>query len=700
MDGSGIQAGGIAALLGPDGALPAGRLPEAVRRAGPVVALDVFDTLVERVIRPEHVKILACDRLARLAGLEGADAAALYARRARIEAALCRAALAEAGESEFRHAEMALALHQELRAEGLLPHMPDADAFCALALRAEMAVERQVLRAKPAALEALRAARATGRRVLLISDFYLPRAALASLLEDCGIAPPLYEALHVSCESWASKRSGRLYGMVLADAGCAAGEVTMFGDNPHSDHAMARARGLDAVLVGDPARAAFYASEPADVTRRAPLRAALRRLAEDPGAPSAHLRQAVPALLLFAERLHRAARRRGLAHLFFLAREGQVLREAFEAHQDALGLRGEERIATHYVLASRRACYAASLRPLEEEDFTALFAQYRRISARDFLRSLGIDGHAADGLLAPLGAAAQEVQPDFPSSDAFRILRADSLFANAYEVRRTTQRDLLRDYVASFGVDLRAHPLALVDCGWKGSIQDFFRASLPPEIGVEGFYLGLLCIGQDVSAKQGVLFSNLGGPSPGFFTFAENRSLFEVLLCADHGSTAFYAREEDGRAAPVLEDDPTERAFIDQVAMPVARDALACFRELAALRAMTALPEAAWARAVERIHASLVFRPWLPAAAWLAAARHREGFGVFHLSAMTRPPAASPLQRMRFLARLLRRPRTVLGDAFWPAAMLHAQGGRLLVAAYRLARRLRGGPLGPRGRAR
>lgn len=658
--------------------------------AGPVVALDVFDTLVERNVRPEHVKILACDRLVQQLGLDRACGLDLYARRQRIESALGRRALGEVGEAEFRHAEMAEELHAELRASGLLPGGLDAAKFAAAALRAELAVERQVLRAKPGALHALQAARSAGMRVLLVSDFYMPGPALAGLLASVGIAPPLYDSLHVSCERMASKRSGRLFDLVLAETGCAASDVTMFGDNPHSDVAMAAGRGLRAVLVQDEARIAFYASDAAEVTQPRRLLDRLRALVEASDAPATHLRHAVPALLLFTERLYRAARRQGLRHIFFLAREGQLLERMFNAYQDALGDEVPDRIATHYLLVSRRACYAASLAPLAGERFEGLFAHYRRISLRAFCSSLGFSAADTAGIAARLARDPDAVEPDFPNSDTFRALRADPDFATLYEAHRTEQRDYLRSYLAGFGVDLLRHPLSVVDCGWKGSIQDFLRGALPPEVEVQGFYVGLIGVGQDVSTKAGLLFSNVGGLSPDYLVFAENRSLFEVLLCADHGSAAGFERGLDGRIRAVLEDDPVERRFVEETTLPVARDAEQVFRALAATRATTAIRRAAWERMVAETHAGLVFRPWLPNVSWLMEAQHRESFGVFHLSRLTGGGTASIRERLRFLAELLRRPRQVIAGSFWPASMLYAHGGRPLVYGYALMRRLRG----------
>lgn len=675
-----------------DGRLPSvistGDLAETCRLAGPTIALDVFDTLVERSIRPEHVKILAADRLVRRLGLPHVCGLDVYRRRQHIERELGRRAMADHGEAEFRHADMAHELHAELAVAGLLPARITSDLFSQAALRAELAVERQVLRPKKEVIAALEDARRNGKRVVFISDFYLSSVDLSGLLASAGITRELYDALFVSCDQMASKRSGRLFDRVLDLLGVGAAEVTMFGDNPHSDVAMARSKGIAAVQIRDDEQVSFYETAAADVTAADRLFSKVYSITEAQDAPASHLRHAVPALMLFTERLYSSARQRGLKHLFFLAREGQLLKEMFDIYQDAMAIDDIDRIETHYILASRRACYVASLGPLPSENFHGLFAQYRRISLHDFCRSLGFATAEINYIASKLQIDPHHIEPDFASSTIFKRLIADQTFSERYESIRKEQRENLREYIFGFGVDLNSNTLALVDCGWKGSIQDFIRRALPDDVSIEGFYIGLLSAGQDLHCKTGLLFSNKKGITDYFFAYAENKSLFEVLLCADHGSALSYRKGDDGRVVVELDNDPVEDRFVADKARPIALDALAAFRELAAARSMTAVPNRTWERLVVKTHSALVYRPWRGHAAWLLEARHRESFGVFHLSEINKTPTTL-LGRLRFLSRLAREPRKLLNESFWPAATLYAHGGRPIVVLYALARQMR-----------
>jgi len=652
------------------------------RQPGSVIAFDVFDTLVRRTVNPEKVKLLALDRLRHRLALSGINTAGLYRLRHRIETELCRANADAHGELEFRFADMARALHQELLAARIVPAPSDPDDFVEALFDCELGMERSVLHPIPEVVAALAAAQAGGRTVILISDFYLPASRLRTLLAGVGVsvAP---DRVFVSCDRMASKRSGRIFPIVAEQLGVAPADMVMVGDNPHSDGAMAKAGGLTSVLLNAQANHAFYTSAAADPSLWPNAEQAFRSVMEASGAAETRaMRMVAPALLLFIERLYRQARRNGYHHLFFLAREGQLLQDLFEAHQTALGLSGEARIATHYLTVSRRACFLCSLRPLDEEDFAGLFANYQRISLADFLNSLRFTADEVIGFAKELDLDAARCEEDFPTSETFARLRALPRFRNAYEDRRSEQRGNFLAYLDQFGVDLTAHPLVLVDVGWKGTIQDFIRAIVPPAVDIQGFYLGLLSAGQSVANKTGLLFSNVGGVTSGFFVYGENRSLFEILLYADHGSAHGYVRGPDGRVNVTLDDNADEAAFVRTYVKPIADDLINTVKALDQARGLYCISDNQWEEFAKDAHGNLVFSPWNGTLGWLVNARHRENFGVFGISTFGSERSPSLQERLSFLVRLLRGPRHVLGGSFWPSFTLYQYGGRALIACY------------------
>lgn len=189
-----------------------------------VISFDIFDTLLVRhVLRPQDVFNL-------VAGCADARHGVHFERmRAPAEAEL---GLPDPTLDQI-YAHMA-------RRHGLSPET-------AAALReAELRCERMALRARPAARALYDAARRHGKRIIAVSDMYLPAAFLRDVLRENGME---VDALYVSCEQGARKSDGALYARVAEQEGCAPGEMLHFGDNRHSDVEQALKRGVCALWL-------------------------------------------------------------------------------------------------------------------------------------------------------------------------------------------------------------------------------------------------------------------------------------------------------------------------------------------------------------------------------------------------------------------------------------------------------------------
>lgn len=91
-----------------------------------------------------------------------------------------------------------------------------------------------------------------GKKVYFTTDMYLPREVIEAILEKCGY--PEYDAILVSGEENASKRSGKLYSVLIGRCETEPNRILHIGDNWETDVESARAKGV---------RTAFYPS-PAD----------------------------------------------------------------------------------------------------------------------------------------------------------------------------------------------------------------------------------------------------------------------------------------------------------------------------------------------------------------------------------------------------------------------------------------------------
>lgn len=630
-----------------------------------VLFADVFDTLLVRDVHPEDVKRLAAQTLVDRFSLH-TSAHEVYAVRARLEHELCLRNEAAGHDAEFRLRDLGEALHTELGQQEAGLTDVSRDAFAQAVLDVELEVERATQSLDVCVAAVLDDHVRAGGRLVLVSDFYIGADDLAGLLTAVGYTPDRYERLVVSSDTLRTKRSGRLYEAILAGLDVAASEVLMVGDNPWSDGASARRLGLDALVLDRSKQQRHYQALQRRLRDNREVARELRRACTT-NAPAVFPEFSLT-LAYAARELHRALHRDGVRDVLFLAREGEILMRLCVLLDELVGVPESRRLRTRYVCASRRSTFLASLGPLSSESFTSLFRQYRAISVREFLLNLGFSAAEAGQLAADAGLAPDTVVEDLPTSSLFGSLLADPGFQQSFETRRQEQRRLLTAYLdVSEDVRTGKAPLAVVDVGWKGTIQDHLDSALGPAGGTRGYYIGLVAPGAESERNQktGVLYDFRRAEDRFYDVFDENRALYEVLLSAAHGSTARYEQTDDG-VRPLLEQLTGAESRTARIVVPVQERVEE--RATAALRVLAGhhIDEDWLLRHVARRHARMVLLPTRRELEWFSRLTHEENFGLFRQTAFDAGPGPTPSQRLRNALSLARHPRAVLAPMFWP----------------------------------
>ena len=89
-----------------------------------------------------------------------------------------------------------------------------------------------------------------GKRIVLISDMYLPVDVIGPMLKRCGI--DRYERLYVSSESFHTKHDGSLYAQVMEDLDIEPKDLFHIGDNRHSDFNVPDRKGIASYRIKRP----------------------------------------------------------------------------------------------------------------------------------------------------------------------------------------------------------------------------------------------------------------------------------------------------------------------------------------------------------------------------------------------------------------------------------------------------------------
>lgn len=91
-----------------------------------------------------------------------------------------------------------------------------------------------------------------GKRVILISDMYLPEETIRQMLEKCGITG--YKSLYISNVYACDKISGRLFNVALRKEHLHKNQIIHIGDSIKADYLGARKMGIKSILIRRPGR--------------------------------------------------------------------------------------------------------------------------------------------------------------------------------------------------------------------------------------------------------------------------------------------------------------------------------------------------------------------------------------------------------------------------------------------------------------
>ena len=109
-------------------------------------------------------------------------------------------------------------------------------------METEIQLEKQFCYANPFMKRVFEELQKQGKKIIIVSDMYLPAAVLEETLQANGYSG--YDKLYASCEYGKNKAGGELYELVKREN---PGRMVHVGDNEHSDVAMAKKAGIAAM---------------------------------------------------------------------------------------------------------------------------------------------------------------------------------------------------------------------------------------------------------------------------------------------------------------------------------------------------------------------------------------------------------------------------------------------------------------------
>ncbi len=406
----------------------------------------------------------------------------------------------------------------------------------------------------------------TGKPVVLATDMFLPYRTIERLLNKFGIAG--WKELFVSGEVGMRKDSGRLYEHILSKYGLKFSQVLVVGDDERSDVQIPCDRGASFVHVLKPvelarglprfSRLILRHERNGDLDAQITLGLVVRKnfaAITYPDFDPASLFQTTPynvgynlvgpLLVSFAQWLPEKSREDGVERLYFLAREGHLLKEVYDRWTQ--GVSGVPR--SEYLVVSRRAAGVAAIFRFEDiieiaktvyfPNTLELFLKTRYglvLSEEQWREVERATGRRRDSVISVQNRKVEHLIP---------ILR---LLSSKILSQAEREREALLRYLEEKGM-MRNDRQAVVDVGYGGSVQGYLNRLLP--VKVHGYYMMTDERAPKVAQTYGVMIrgcfcENTVMQSPNAPIMARYSFDVEKLLSASEPQLECYEIDEMG----------------------------------------------------------------------------------------------------------------------------------------------------------
>ena len=385
-------------------------------------------------------------------------------------------------------------------------------AFLGQGASLELSYEQSALYPRADMTAWLSLARAKGKKVVAVSDMYLPHAFISEVLTSHRLT---VDDLIVSSHDDVMKGDGSAFRSLSSRHGVAFEDILHFGDNPRSDYDVPVSLGIPSVLVANKlprgadthhlssllarleTNGSHYSSSLGSLIRD-------RLATEGPGEFWTDIGRYVVAPLMagFGSWCYKEAEAAGIDRIAFSARDGKLPREAMRAFY------GDRSIACPYVHLSRSVILRAGL------DTRAEMVLYQLTSGivapvSDYVKRLG---EGTEPLLARAFSyfgGDPEVGKDIKNADLtdfFHDARAElsqiAMETRPLLYRYLEQNDLLRDPTK----------VAIADIGWSGTAASILWDVVPESRNWTWLYFGTRREYKPTRATHKAMFFTYGVP--------------------------------------------------------------------------------------------------------------------------------------------------------------------------------------------
>ncbi|RUM47162.1 MAG: hypothetical protein DSY80_01140, partial [Desulfocapsa sp.] len=530
------------------------------------VSFDLFDTLlIRRIHDPDLVKLPVARFVADMAILQGLKWTEEGVQKLRDS--IEKRHRKETGESFDDHEACYPRYMQEMLAE-IFGEDVDEALFDKVA-DYEVAMENSMLVPRSQFIDWLEELKEQGKKILIISDIYLPASYLKRFVEHAGFSH-LCDDVISSADTFLAKASGKAFPLIQEKHKLDKSRWLHVGDNPISDGLRPLEFGIQALVLHDAQekqrksiiRRLFNYSDGRPFWRGRVLQQLMHPLeAENIERDSLYIEGYSflgPLIGSFVQTIAEKARKEKVGKIFFLSREGWTFKKYWEKSIPHIFPDGNlPQISYMYVSRMALAGASCAYAGLDLAKASIVFLPSGNSDFLDICRVFSLDPKPFTPILArhelTETTVLSHLHTGYEPQNTIRfaeMLEEDD-FQN--EIKRQTRpaNDALQQYLEDIGF-FDHTDIALVDIGWLGTIQRFFFEAIAHRGDTP------VCHGWLFGATRGIPFpTSTRNHIEGIiydkhrFDFAASsilyaRDLFEEACRAPHPTLNGYGLKEDG----------------------------------------------------------------------------------------------------------------------------------------------------------
>lgn len=393
-----------------------------------------------------------------------------------------------------------------------------------------------------------------GKRIIVITDTYLRQRTIEKILRTCGYNK--ITKVYISCEIQKTKSKGDLFDFVLNEEKISPNKIIHIGDNLRADFIKARFKGIKSLKIARyPNNSLFwrYSNKCSSIKR---LNLAMRGHFDKNWNVYYQYGYEVigPLLYGFSKWLHSELKDKKFEKIFFLARDGYLLKNAYEAIYGTTGNKSKYLYISRQALRLPQVCNNTST-----TDLLDLLPQSICFSCKDFCNFFNLDYEQ----IIPCWLQSGLKEDFFSTPRGYSKTPAFETFIKKIFSQVICTANQEKDNVIQYLQQIGFHSnVAVVDIGWKGSIQNSLEKiinSKPSKINCKlyGYYLGLTTNRHQTMTS----FIPKEANAPEFVG-----PFFEYPFLAPEGSLKTYGKDDQGKIKPVLnnyEYEGEENSIVD-----------------------------------------------------------------------------------------------------------------------------------------